>query len=592
MPVNISADAGGRGLPVDDPFPAAVGPDAKYLRARLGLVDALILALPVALCLGHGWSLFFFSSFTPRMAVLFAAGITGLFLLVRTARYRDPAARAAVLVVVWSIGAAFFTGAPLLALKGTIGRESSALIFALALGVWALGRASSRRVVDLMPYAVLAGLGTNAVVGVAQVVFQIDSGAFSLQFERATGLTPNPVYFGALAAAGAALSAALPRLGLARRVALVVSFGVAAELSGSRVALAAGLAGIAATSLDQSRTADRLRVLALPAGYLVGVAFGSLLTVFAGGESSTGRLGQNGGGRLDAWGYAVEAIAERPFVGWGLGRFRAATQARFSPEFVRTAAMDDLTQAWFDPHNVLLELAVGLGLVGLMLALGWLILASRELSGPLVPPLLVLALVILLQPAGLAILPLGMLLLGCSAGEVTRPETRHVLSTPALVALLVGVAMAAWLSIGDLRFGPAAEQVDPERMEEAAAWFPRDGVVADLVAQAWFIEEEFDQSLRPKVIEWSERAIGAEPDRPYFHAQFASRLLAFEDYAGARGQVEAGLELQPWHLRSLIGAYVLGERSDDTEMRELAVERLCVLEQELPECAQPAPPRK
>ena len=61
------------------------------------------------------------------------------------------------------------------------------------------------------------------------------------------------------------------------------------------------------------------------------------------------------------------------------------------------------------------------------------------------------------------------------------------------------------------------------------AWFPADPVISDLVAQAWFVEEEFDQTLRPNVLEWSNRTTDVEPDRAYWWARLAGRQLAFGD---------------------------------------------------------------
>jgi O-antigen ligase len=574
-------------LETAEPAPAASsrGPVIQHT-SGLGVVDALVGGLAVALCVASGYSLLVFSSFTPRLCVLLVAGIPGLLIMGRRAIQKDVAAVVAVAVIAWTIVAAFFGGSPRLALLGTVGLESSALIIAMCFGVWAIGWRASERAVAILPTAVLLGAGVNAAVGVIQVVADVDSGAFAHQFSRAVGLTPNPVYFGALMAVGAATAATHARLSFPYRVGLVAFFAMALNLSGSRVALLAGLLTVIAASFARGARPAWRRVSFVPVAYVVGVAVGEVLSsAIVDARSSTERLASaGGGGRFDAWRYGLEAIADRPIAGWGFGRFRAATQGRYSADFVRTSAVDDLTQAWFDPHNVIIGVAAAIGLLGLLLVLIWASIAARRVAGPLVAPLAALALIMLLQPAGLAVLPLAMLLLG-GAARTDRPASRGRVSLGVLVALLIGAAAAGWLAIGDLRLQSAIESGSAQEIDSAARWFVRDGVVADLVAQAWYIEEQFDQSLRPNVIEWSERAIRADPDRPYFRAQYAGRLLAFGDWDGSRAQLENALELQPWHTRSWYLAYFLAERMEDAALRSSAVDALCRLDQPIPECA-------
>jgi O-antigen ligase len=279
----------------------------------------------------------------------------------------------------------------------------------------------------------------------------------------------------------------------------------------------------------------------------------------------------------------LQAVADRPIFGWGLGRFRAATPARFSPEFVKASAFDDLGQAWFDAHNVFINVAVGIGVVGLVIVVVWLGSAALGVSGPLVFPLLALGSTLLLQPAGLALLPVGMLMLG-SAASGPRVPRRHAPPTVALVALLPGVVLAGWLAIGDLRLSRAVEARDVVAIEDGARWFPDDAVVADVVAQSWFLRSLIVPGLQSRAIEWSQRAVDAEPDRPYLVSEYALRLLAYEQYADARQQIDRALELQPWHLRSWFLAYALADRTGDQALKEEAVEPLCRLGADIPEC--------
>ena len=73
----------------DDPSVAAGHSPLDAPAARWGLVDVLVLLFAVGLCVAHGYSVFLFTSFTPRMALLFLAGFPGLlcvWLLARRGR--------------------------------------------------------------------------------------------------------------------------------------------------------------------------------------------------------------------------------------------------------------------------------------------------------------------------------------------------------------------------------------------------------------------------------------------------------------------------------------------------------------------------
>jgi len=544
---------------------------------RAGIVDLLLPGFALALCLAGGFGLFVFDSYTPRMALLLSAGVPGLLIVARAARVGDLAARMAVGLVGWLLVAALFSGEPLLALKGTVGRESSGLIVVLCFGVWGLGRSASQVAGRLALSALLIGLGLNALVGFAQVGFEVSTGPFALQFDRATGFTPNPVYFGALVATGAAVSASRIDWQLHYRLGAVAVFAAAVNLSGSRVALLAGLVGVAVAGLRCRR--DHWTHVAAPAlSYVLGIAVSMLITSqLSSGTTSTERVvSANGGGRLQAWHYGLEAVVERPVFGWGLGRFRAATQGRFSADFVRTSAFDDRTQAWFDAHNVVLGMAVALGVTGLIVVIAWVVVASRQLRGPLVPGLVVLGLVLLVQPAGLALVPLALLIVGLAA-DVPRVERRPALSRATLLLVLVGIALAAYLAISDLRLDRALEVGDSRPIASAAAAFPRDSVVADLVAQSWYLDVLLGEPAEDEFREWSERSISAEPDRPYYRSAYAFRLIELGDYDEARRQAEAAIDLQPWHVGAWLALRAIGERTEDTGLTASATGRLCAM---------------
>lgn len=553
--------------------------------------DVVLMGAATMLCIGH-IPLFVLPGTPLRLAVVVVLGALGLVVLARLARHRDLAATVGLSLVVWILTAAVMSGAPTIAMRGMYGRELSGLIVIGVLGLWAIGRASSLEFARALPTVLTACLAFSSLVGIAQVVFEVRTGFLSLYGSRATGLTSNPVYFGALTAAGAGLLTAARSIPPAFRIAGALMFGVACNLSGSRVAAAAGVIAILTFTFLPS-DADRLRHrVVYPCAFLAGLMAGSILS--AGGETSTDRLVSSGdGGRWTAWRYGSEAVLARPISGWGFGRFRAATQEHYSADFVRQFAADDAQQAWFDGHNLLVTAAVAIGVVGVLVLLVFSFLAARSAHGPLAYFVSVLMLTWLLQPAGLATLPIGMLALGAATPRLLDSTRVTVCRTDWVTrsCVAVGCAVGAWVLVGDAVLKRALDGGTAREIENAAQFFPGDSVVADLVAQAWFIAEEDDPSLRPEVLKWSMRSVDREPDRPFYWARHAGRLLTFDDSAAARESLAEAIRLEPWHLQSWLLLRELGCRTGDQQLVGQSAVALSELGVERAECASPTLPQ-
>ncbi|MGH9132913.1 MAG: hypothetical protein ACRDZZ_03190, partial [Ilumatobacteraceae bacterium] len=97
------------------------------------------------------------------------------------------------------------------------------------------------------------------------------------------------------------------------------------------------------------------------------------------------------------------------------------------------------------------------------------------------------------------------------------------------------------------------------------------------VAQAWYVEEEFDQTLRPNVLEWSNRTVDVEPDRAYWWARLAGRNLAFGDLDAVKAALDEALERQPWHSLSWTLMELYANRADDPALQAQAHSKLCEL---------------
>lgn len=507
----------------------------------------------------------------PRMAAVLLALPIGLAALVVGVRRRDPAAIALAAGLGWCLAVSFFHTAPPLRLFGMIGQEASVLIYVGAAACWAIGRTLDDTGRRLLPWVVLGATAVSAVFGLLQVVFQTESGALVLDDGRAHGLTTYSIYFGSLASGAVVLLAALelPRRRWAAQLVAVFGFAVASGLSGSRAALGAAVLGVIYLIVRRHDVVAFGSAVLLALGSVVASL---LIDHFAGGSASaanTGvapspvpasdggsslqRLGGSGGlsWRVDAWRAGLDAWADRPITGWGVGNFRQAVQADVGPGFEQLAPR-------FDSHNIVIELLTTIGLPGLVMFAAFGLLCARQARGPLALAAVTLAWSWLLQPAGLSTLPLALLLAG---GAMPRLQIEPA-TTPARarrwVDLTVAaglVAMVALLAV-DLRFSRAVEAADPRALESLGAAYPFDPTFADAVAQAWMIdlgglygaEEATDAQLEyatDRVLLWSQRAIDRQPDAPRWYDAMALRLAQLGRYDDARHLLDLALELQP-----------------------------------------------
>ncbi len=269
------------------------------------------------------------------------------------------------------------------------------------------------------------------------------------------------------------------------------------------------------------------------------------------GASAVDRLaGSNGfagGGlswRIDAWEAGLRAWIERPITGWGVGNFRQAIQGLVGAGFEQEAPR-------FDAHNVFVELLTTLGLPGLLVFGAFAVACLRWARGPLALAAVTLAWSWLLQPAGLSTLPLAMLLLGM-AHTVQAPSTAPPTSAkwPIHGAAALGLLFAGAFFLADVRLAAAVRDVDAEAVESAAAFFPTDPTVADLVAQGWGVHAEATagperaEAIR-SAIEWAERAVSRQSDTPRWLDNLALRQAWSGDYEQAVETLGQALELQP-----------------------------------------------
>ena len=255
------------------------------------------------------------------------------------------------------------------------------------------------------------------------------------------------------------------------------------------------------------------------------------------------------------------------------------------PKFTGLHAGNELTQIWWDAHNIVVNTAATLGIVGLALAVGFGFLVVTRARGPLAWFAGVVAASWLLQPAGLATLPLVLFCLGAASIRPPRPVQGDVpvVTEPAAhtdatrVALLVGVALSLLVVLADVQVKAAVESRSADSIATAADRVPWDPVVADLAAEA-FVAYESGPAAIEAAIEWERAAIDREADRPYYLNRLAQLQLAAGQNATARRTLDRALALQPWNTRSWALLAVVAARSDDKQLTDRVAAALCAID--------------
>src|SRR5207249_1102745 len=127
--------------------------------------------------------------------------------------------------------------------------------------------------------------------------------------------------------------------------------------------------------------------------------------------ASGGGIGQ----RWATWKAGAHAVAHRPVLGAGPGRFGAATLPYRTLATVRQGQADAY---YVDAHNIVVEYAATTGLFGLAALLAWVTLMFRGASGPLLAFAAVLLVLHLTEPMSVGVTPLAFLALGAAGPTI------------------------------------------------------------------------------------------------------------------------------------------------------------------------------
>jgi len=184
---------------------------------------------------------------------------------------------------------------------------------------------------------------------------------------RLQGFAVNPNNFGRVAALLFLLGLGAWMTDEKRSFTLAFSIAIGLTgliLSGSRTALLASLLAASFVLFRKNRIfqLSLFSIALLSVGVLFFMSYGVSLTTLFKNFSRTGLESEvlTLTGRTELWSAAFEMIAERPLFGWGYNSTEEQFSLLFNHEFYGTPV---------NPHQMLLHLTLGVGLVGASLAL-------------------------------------------------------------------------------------------------------------------------------------------------------------------------------------------------------------------------------
>jgi len=458
----------------------------------------------------------------PKAAVLWVLTGAGLPLLVVLSLGKGPArgssnriwaARSAVAFVVVAALATVLSTAPLNSLVGGYLSMTGLIFFAGLAACWALGAGISSADRRLVENAIIWAGVLNAVVAFFERYPGMNGiGLPMFGGTQPAGLLGNPVYLGGVLAATLALLATrvVERPALWAPVTAVVAFGTA--ICGERFPVLVAVAVVAWSIFNLHRRDEeglydheaRLRAILYGAVSVGGLVVGSVLpgvgsvAHHVAASTSAETFGQ----RIGGWRTGLHALAAHPVLGFGPDQYEPATVTHYSVAFARTTA-----QAFFsDAHNILIEVAVTTGILGLLAFLAFVFFSLRGRGGPLVVFAVAILAGELVEPLFVGLTALAFLALGAAGlrqrrtaatepptstatqGETAPTEGRTVLSSyPSWARIcsftLAGIAAVAGclLIVGDVAQQRMTAQITPTTAAAAIA----DGGTANALLQAW-----------------------------------------------------------------------------------------------------------
>ena len=537
------------------------------------------------------------ASDVPKAAVLWVLTGAGLPILVVLALGKGPArdsstrtwaSRAAIAFVVVAAIATAVSTAPLNALVGSYLTMTGLLFFAGLAACWALGvgiTAPDRRLVE---NAIIWAGVLNALVAIFQRFPGLGGiGLPMFEGSQPDGLLGNPVFLGGFLAATLALLATrvVDRPSLWAPVTAVVAFATA--IGGERfpVLVAVGVVAWSIWALhrrDEAGLKNRVtRERAILYGALSGggLVLGSIIPgagSFAHHVASS-TTSETFGQRFGSWLAGFHAFAAHPLLGYGPDQYEPATVSHYSVSFARTTGQG----FFFDAHNIIVEVTVTTGILGLIAFIAFAFFALRNRSGPLVTFAIAILVGELVEPLFVGLTALAFLALGAASGRRRvgtgsdpsvandRPGEAVPAKTPpaayprwavitAFTLAAIGLVAGLLLIVGDVAQQRAAANIAPGKVAGGIA----DGKTANSLLRAWptsantlafdyFASGTSGQSEAAEAARIETEAAQRDPSNAQYWSQLATFQFAAGDMAGARRSALRAIAVNPVYVQPM-----------------------------------------
>lgn len=486
---------------------------------------------------------------TGRAVVVLVAIAVGLPALVRLAWTGDRAARLAVAFGAWAVISTVASGRPE-SITGTFFTINGLVLTLGVVAFYALGRIAPADAVPAIGAAFLAGAALNALVAVLQPLVRLDVYDIWFYDGRATGLLGNPVFLGAVCAAGMAFVPRVFQRRLDGGAALALLLAAGTQLSGTRIALISLVLVVA----WGARTLGLRRGALFVAAVVGGIIFASAIRSTDATAVQRIQSPEGIGNRLENWREAGQGFAQRPIVGWGPGRFIAAATPHRTPALASIGP----DRRYEDAHNVFVENAVTTGAVGIVLLVAWWVLAVKAGWRTDRPEFLIAAATLfayhLVEPQHITLTPLMLLLTGAAAPRVASTVRWRVKAVQGGLAA-VALALGAILLVGDFTYRAADVDFDLAETQRAATllWPWARPLSTQARIHLFRARTEKDPGELAPALDAAVRARRREPDDPdrwiavaAIEGQLGRNAASARTYLGA-------LRRNPWSEQALSG---------------------------------------
>lgn len=504
--------------------------------------------LPIAYSNGLGSP--FFSLRAGLLLVVLGLGLPSLLAMLLDPAHRRLALPPFALIMIAALSTAL-SGDAVVSVIGPYG-AGTGLLFVLSLvALWALGYTSGAQARDAVVTGILAAAGVNSVVALLQPLVDLDALGLALEQSRSHGLTGNPVHLGVFLTG--ALPLAVDRFLTDRRWApAVLLLGAGLQTSGSRFAFLLVLAGcLGLITVRRDRPAV-LAVFLITVGLLMGEG-----ALASGGGASTAQRLDDGGlaetstmQRIYSWTEAGGALADRPLLGHGPGRYLQATSPHRDLRMARIAP-----DSYFrDAHNIVVHFLVTTGVAGAIGLLVWLFTTLRAARGVLLWFVLGAIAMHLVQPMFPATTPLVFLALGVASAPQTSVRLGTALRGVRLATAGCGLVAGSMLVVGDLRLRQAYDAYSADDMLAATRLLPPWPDPASLLAGIYVFEgTTAGRNDLTLAATWQEKAARRDEGDPRGWNQLGLIELKRGRHDAAGGAFGRALRANPYSRRALRG---------------------------------------